>query len=153
MDKKNEQRKFEFTLYLNENIIVQRYFNIIGFNKKAINSVNFKEAIDENVELIQSVLKDKTVDFMNKYQGRFYTNPNYEQNGSDDKLKIVVKQEGRVIAYREWDATIYPVKIRYTVDVRSIMYELINKVQKCLCTPNKYLETEYMGYNLEMDLQ
>lgn len=153
MDKKNEQRKFEFTLYLNENIIVQRYFNIIGFNKKAINSLNFKEAIDENVELIQSVLKDKTVDFMNKYQDRFYTNPNYEQNGSDDKLKIVVKQEGRVIAYREWDATIYPVKIRYTVDVRSIMYELINKVQKCLCTPNKYLETEYMGYNLEMDLQ
>lgn len=153
MDKKNEQRKFEFTLYLNENIIVQRYFNIIGFNKKAINSVNFKEAVDENMELIQSVLKDKTVDFMNKYQGRFYTNPNYEQNGSDDKLKIVVKQEGRVIAYREWDATIYPVKIRYTVDVRSVMYELINKVQKCLCTPNKYLETEYMGYNLEMDLQ
>ena len=153
MDKKNEQRKFEFTLYLNDNIIVQRYFNIIGFNKRAINSINFKEAVDENVELIQAILKDKTVDFMNKHQERFYTNPNYEQNGSDDKLKIVVRQEGKTIAYREWDATIYPVKVRYTVDVRSVIYELITKIQKCLCTPNKYLETEYMGYNIEMDLQ
>ena len=36
MEEKREQRKFEFTLYLNDNIIVQRFFNIIGFNNKAI---------------------------------------------------------------------------------------------------------------------
>ena len=37
MEEKREQRKFEFTLYLNDNIIVQRFFNIIGFNNKLIN--------------------------------------------------------------------------------------------------------------------
>ena len=52
MEEKREQRKFEFTLYLNDNIIVQRFFNIIGFNNKAINSLNFKEAIDDNMYLI-----------------------------------------------------------------------------------------------------
>ena len=41
MEEKKEQRKFEFTLYLNDNIIVQRFFNIIGFNNRAINSLNF----------------------------------------------------------------------------------------------------------------
>ena len=153
MNKKNEQRKFGFTLYLNDNIIVQRYFDIIGFNKRAINSINFKEAMDDNMELIQEVLKERSVDFINKNQHKFYENPNYEQNGSDDKLRIVVKREDKVIGYREWDATIYPVKIRYTVDVRSHIYDLITRIQKCLCTPNKYLETEYMGYDIEMDLQ
>jgi hypothetical protein len=153
MEQKKEQRKFEFTLYLNENIIVQRYFNIIGFNKRAINSINFKEAVDENMELIKGVLKRKAVDFLNENSRNFYEIHNFEQNESNDKMKITVKHDGDVIAYREWDATIYPVKVRYTVDVRQHIYELITKIQKCLCTPNKYLETEYMGYDLQVEVQ
>jgi len=147
-----EQRKFEFTLYLNDNIIVQRFFNIIGFNYKAINSLNFKEAVDDNMRLIQSVLKDRTLDFITEHQRQFAETQDYEQNSSKDVMKIVVKQEGKVIAYREWDATIYPVKVRYTVDIRQHIYELITRVQKCLCTPTKELETEYMGYNLQVQL-
>ncbi len=104
MEEKKEQRKFEFTLYLNDNIIVQRFFNIIGFNNKAINSMNFKYAIDENVELIQSVLKDRALDFITEHQRHFLETPDYEQNGSKDMMKIVVKHDGNVIAYREWDA-------------------------------------------------
>lgn len=153
MEQNKEQRKFEFTLYLNENIIVQRYFNIIGFNQRAINSINFKEAVDENMVLIQDVLKRKAVDFLNENSRNFYETPNFEQNESNDKMKITVKHNGKVIAYREWDATIYPVKVRYTVDVRQHIYELITKIQKCLCTPNKHLETEYMGYDLQVEVQ
>ena len=152
MEEKKEQRKFEFTLYLNDNIIVQRFFNIIGFNNRAINSLNFKEAIDDNMLLIQSVLKDKTLDFITEHQRHFLETKDYEQNGSKDVMKIVVKHDGKVIAYREWDATIYPVKVRYTVDIRQHIYELITRVQKCLCTPTKELETEYMGYNLQVQL-
>ena len=37
-----DQKKFEFTVYLNDNIIVQRFFSVIGFNNKSINSMNFK---------------------------------------------------------------------------------------------------------------
>jgi hypothetical protein len=152
MEEKREQRKFEFTLYLNDNIIVQRFFNIIGFNHRAINSLNFKEAVDDNMQLIQSVLKDRTLDFITEHQRQFTETQDYEQNNSKDVMKIVVKQEGKVIAYREWDATIYPVKVRYTVDIRQHIYELITRVQKCLCTPTKELETEYMGYNLQVQL-
>ena len=152
MEEKKEQRKFEFTLYLNDNIIVQRFFNIIGFNNRAINSLNFKEAIDDNMLLIQSVLKDRTLDFITEHQRHFLETKDYEQNASRDVMKIVVKHDGKVIAYREWDATIYPVKVRYTVDIRQHIYELITRVQKCLCTPTKELETEYMGYNLQVQL-
>lgn len=152
MEEKKEQRKFEFTLYLNDNIIVQRLFNIIGFNNRAINSLNFKEAVDDNMLLIQSVLKDRTLDFITEHQRHFLETKDYEQNASRDVMKIVVKHDGKVIAYREWDATIYPVKVRYTVDIRQHIYELITRVQKCLCTPTKELETEYMGYNLQVQL-
>ena len=152
MEDKREQRKFEFTLYLNDNIIVQRFFNIIGFNNRAINSLNFKEAIDDNMHLIQGVLKDRTLDFITEHQRHFLETKDYEQNASKDVMKIVVKHDGKVIAYREWDATIYPVKVRYTVDIRQHIYELITRVQKCLCTPTRELETEYMGYNLQVQL-
>jgi len=153
MEQKKEQRKFEFTLYLNENIIVQRYFNIIGFNQRAVNSINFKESVDENMEIIKDALKIKTLDFLNENSRNFYEIPNFEKNISNDMIKITVKHDGEVIAYREWDATIYPVKVRYTVDVRQHIYELITKIQKCLCTPNKFLETEYMGYDLQVQAQ
>jgi hypothetical protein len=147
-DFKNEQRKFEFTVYLNDNIIVQRFFNVIGYNQRSINSMNFKEVIDYNQELIQYHLKTKTLDFMNDNIRSFYENPSFEQNDIRDMIKIVVRMDGRVIAYREWDATIYPVKVRYTVDVREHIYEMITRIQKCLSEKNEKLETKYLEYDL-----
>ena len=105
---------------------------------------------DDNVDLIQSVLKDRTLDFITEHQRQFAETQDYEQNSSKDVMKIVVKQEGKVIAYREWDATIYPVKVRYTVDIRQHIYDLITRVQKCLCTPTKELETTYLNYSLQV---
>ena len=110
--------------------------------------MNFKYAMDENVSLIKSILKDKASDFMTEHHRHFFEIPSYEQNGSKDVMKIVIKHDGNVISYREWDATIYPVKIRYTVDIRQHIYELITRIQKCLCTPTRELETEYLGYSL-----
>jgi hypothetical protein len=145
---KNEQRKFEFTVYLNDNIIVQRFFNVIGFNQRAINSMNFKEVMDYNRELIQYQLKNKTLDFMNDNSRSFYENKSFEQNDVKDVIKIVVKMDGRPIGHRQWDATIYPAKVRYTVDVREHIYEMITGIQKCLSEKNEKLETKYLGYDL-----
>lgn len=147
-DFKNEQRKFEFTVYLNDNIIVQRFFNVIGYNQRAVNSISFKEVIDYNRDLIQHHLKNKTLDFMNDNSRAFYEDASFEQNDNKDMLKIVVKMGGREIAYREWDATIYPVKVRHTVDVREHIYEMITRIQKCLSVKTERLETKYLEYDL-----
>ena len=56
---KREQKRFEFTMYLNDNIIVQRFFNVIGFNPRAINSMDFKYVIDDNMEIIKKHMKNK----------------------------------------------------------------------------------------------
>jgi hypothetical protein len=145
---KKEQRKFEFTIYLNDNIIVQRYFNVIGFNNRAINSLNFKDAIDYNRDIIQHHMKNKTLDFMTENSRSFYENPGFEKNDVNDIMKIVVKMDEKVIAYRQWDATIYPVKVRYTVDIREHIYDMITRIQKCLSEKNERLETKYLQYDL-----
>lgn len=156
MNTENSQKKefkkgtqpFEFTIFLNENIVVQRYFNVIGFNNKSINSMNFKETIDYNKYIIEKHLKDKSLDFMNDNARAFYENPNFDQNLSKDVLKIVVKHNDKVIAYRECDATIYPTKVRYSIDIREHIYEMITKIQKCLSEKTDRLETSYLTYDL-----
>ena len=71
-DLKKTTQPFEFTIYLNDNIIVQRFFNVIGFNNKSINSMNFKYAIDYNQFIIENHMKNKTLDFMNDNIRMFY---------------------------------------------------------------------------------
>jgi len=145
---KKDQKQFEFTLYLNDNIIVQRYFNVIGYNNTALRSLGFKEALDINTEIIKLHLKNKTLDYMTENSRQYYENPSYDQNKNNDKIRMVVKMNERVIGYREWDATIYPVKIRYTVDIRQYIYDIITRIQKCLSEKTDKLETTYLEYNL-----
>jgi hypothetical protein len=129
---KNEQGNFEFTLYLNKNIVVQRFFNVIGFNKDIIETWDFKEVIDNNKEIIHEHLKNMSIDFMNKYSDYFWDNPSYDQNDSEDFLTMVVKCDGNVIANRTWDARIYPASVRYKVNIKNLIFNLINPIQKCL---------------------
>lgn len=145
---KKDQKQFEFTLYLNDNIIVQRYFNVIGYNHTALKSLDFKEALDINTEIIKLHLKNKTLDYMTDNTRQYYENPSYDQNKNNDKIRMVVKMNERVIGYREWDATIYPVKIRYTVDIRQYIYDIITRIQKCLSEKTDKLETTYLEHNL-----
>ena len=140
---KKEQKRFEFTVYLNDNIIVQRFFNVIGFNQKAINSMNFKYVIDYNMELIMQHMKNKTYVFMDDNRELFFDDPNFEKNDFNDVMKLVVRLDGKNIAYREWDATIYPVKVRYSVDIREYIFEMITSIQKCLSEKMSNLETVY----------
>lgn len=147
---KKDARQFEFTVFLNDNIIVQRFFNINGYNNRAINSMNFKEVIDENQRIIQNHMKNKSLDFLNDNSRHFYENPGFDRNDSKDLMKILVKMNDNTIAYREWDATIYPVRVRYTVDIREHIYGMITSIQKCLSEHTDKLETTYLGHDLRV---
>jgi len=55
--KEQEITKMEFLLTLNDNIIVQRFFNVRGYNPKAKNSVDLYEYIKSLKEDLQYYLK------------------------------------------------------------------------------------------------
>jgi hypothetical protein len=143
-----ERGQFEFTMYLNNNIIVQRNFSILGYNDKAHKSFTFKEVVDNNMDLIHEHLKGESIDYMNANYAHFESNPGYDQNEFSDKLRFSIKNGNKELAYREWDATIYPASVRYRINIRPHIYEIINKIQKCLSEKDNNLDFTYLNYSL-----
>ena len=76
--KEQDSTKMEFLLTLNDNIVVQRYFNVRGYNPTAKNSVEFYDLINDIKEDLQYHLKMKTVIYMmdkrEKIRSRIKTN-------------------------------------------------------------------------------
>ena len=66
MRENNDSTKLEFLLTLNENIIVQRYFNVRGYNPKARASMELHELVKSISEKIQKDLMDKASDYMSE---------------------------------------------------------------------------------------
>jgi hypothetical protein len=66
----NEMTKMEFLLTLNENIVVQRFYNVRGYNPKAKNSMDVYDQVYDFTERLQKYLKMRSVDYLleNEYQ-------------------------------------------------------------------------------------
>ena len=62
--KEQDSTKMEFLLTLNDNIVVQRFFNVRGYTPKAKNSVELYEFILSLKNELQYALKMKTVIYM-----------------------------------------------------------------------------------------
>ena len=77
MNKEQDSTKLEFLLTLNDNIIVQRFFNVRGFNPKAKNSYELYEFLKDIKDSLSYDLKMKTVIYMmdNKGNKLQYTAP------------------------------------------------------------------------------
>lgn len=62
--KEQDQVKMEFLLTLNDNIVVQRFFNVRGYNPKARLSTDLYEYMYGVKETLHQYLKMKTVVYM-----------------------------------------------------------------------------------------
>ena len=62
------KNKFQFLIWVNNNVICQRYFKINGFNEESIYSAEFNECMNGIVDSIQRDLESKSRIFM------WYTN-------------------------------------------------------------------------------
>ena len=60
--------KFQFLIWVNDNVICQRYFKINGFNEESIYTAEFTNCMNDIVKSIQSDLESKSRIFM------WYTN-------------------------------------------------------------------------------
>ena len=58
------KNKFQFLIWVNDNVICQRYFKINGFNEDALYSAEFAECMDGIVRSIQEDLESKSRIFM-----------------------------------------------------------------------------------------
>ena len=113
--------KVEFLLMCNDNIVVQRFFNVKGFNKNAGKSEEFYDYIRTFCNDLQYNLKMRSVVYMLDNQYEISENPevlNTSITDGKENFNLYIKVGDMTICQRTFDAKPYPPKVRYTVDLR-----------------------------------
>jgi len=123
--------KVEFLLMCNDNIVVQRFFNVKGFNKNAHKSEHFYEYIKSFCNELQYDLKMRSVIYMLENQYEIMENPevlNTSITEGDEIFNLYIKVENMTICQRSFDAKVYPPKVRYTVDLRPKLKTILSEL-------------------------
>lgn len=147
--REQETTKMEFLLTLNDNIVVQRFFNVRGFNSKAKNSIELYEFISEFKNELQEYLKMKTLVYMMDNKDAIEHDPTIMETSYTDGpevFNIFIKLGEQTICHRIFDGKLYPPKVRYTVDVRPSLKETLRDL-------TDIFSDKKLSYNyLELDL-
>lgn len=129
--KNQDSVKLEFLMTVNDNFIVQRFFNVRDYNKRAKNSYDLYEYLKDFSEILVSDLKSKTLDYMSENLYQIMSNPTILDTSNTEGpeyINIYLKKDGMTMCHRVVDAKMFPPKIRYTVDVRphlkTLLYDL-----------------------------
>lgn len=149
MKEKNDATKLEFLLTLNENIVVQRYFNVKGYNPKARASMELHDLVKSISEKIHQDLKSKALDYMNENANQIISNPEILDTSNTEGpeyFNVYIRIGDETICHRIWDAKVYPPKTRYTVDVRPHLKKLLRDLTDIFSTEN--LNYTYLEYQL-----
>jgi hypothetical protein len=147
--KEMDSTKMEFLLTLNDNIVVQRFFNVRGFNPKAKNSLELYEFMKSLKEELQYYLKMKTVIYMMDNRSSIESDPSIMNTSFTDGpevFNLFVKVGEQTICHRVFDGKLFPPKVRYTVDVRPFLKDVLRELTDIFS--NRNLTYEYLDFDL-----
>jgi hypothetical protein len=150
MKKEIEKLPYEFILYINNNIVCQRYFNIKNFNPDVINSLEVRDIISDCCDIVKKDLKQKTFEYLYKYFNPYVEQKEEEidrrniyENEDFFDLEIKVDDNGvrKTVARQRFTGNVYPPKVRYSVDIRELIPKIISCIQSGFSRKN-YSEIE-----------
>jgi hypothetical protein len=167
-----EKHPFQFVLYINKKkkleegkeppIICQRYFPIRDYNPEVLNSIELKELMDEligvnnngvmgSMGVIPNFLKQKSYDFMWSMYNEHYKQteadiPQYDIWAKEDEFTFEIKVDEKVVADGHFSGNLFPTKVRYHVNIKDIIPEIMGKIRETF-SMGKY-EQNYESYNL-----
>lgn len=147
--KEEQVVKMEFLLTLNNNIVVQRFYNVKNYNSQARRSVELTQFLKYVEEMLSDDLKMKTVTYMMDNQDAIFDDPdilNTSNTDGPEYFNLYVKISDEIILHRIFDAKIYPPKVRYTVDVRPSLKSILKGLTDIFSGEN--LTHRYMSYDL-----
>ena len=131
-EKDYREERFEFALFVNDNIICKRNFRIFNFIEGSMNTLEFKDTVDSVVKLIDDDLKSKSRVFT-----WYYFNPNepdaFEEFAGKPlepwacTFKLVISDNKREVISKIWDGYAYPKPIREKVDLSNKNVKVMNK--------------------------
>ena len=124
--------QFDLTLYHKENIICQRYFEDYNFKDKDIGFDVAINIIKSTTEMIKNHLKLETMKHL-------YSKYNCVQNAIDascvngeNQVIVIIRHKEKPFASSSIDISVYPAKIRHSIDIRAIIPAVISKIRKHL---------------------
>ncbi len=147
--KEQDITKLEFLLTLNDNIVVQRFFNVKGFNPRARNSYDLYEFLKNTAETLQYDLKMKTVVYMLDNKESIMHDPSVMETSFTDGpeyFNIYIKLGDQTICHRIFDGKKFPPKVRYTVDVRPYLKDILKGLTDIFS--ETLLNFEFLEYEL-----
>lgn len=149
MKEMNDVTKMEFLLTLNDNIVVQRYFNVKNYNPNARSSYSMVELMNQIKEEIHDDLKAKSCYFLLDNYDQILLDPSVLSTSNTDgpeSFNMYLKVGDLTICHSGWDAKIYPPKIRYTVDVRPHLKSVLSRLTDIFSDQN--LAYNYLNIQL-----
>ena len=127
-----KEERFEFTIYVNDNIICKRNFRIFNYIEHSMNTFEFKEKLDEIVHLIDEDLKSKS-----RVYTWYYFNPQAPEDNEEMispliepwvcTFKIVISDGKKDVITKIWDGYAYPKYIRDKVDLGNKNVKIMDK--------------------------
>jgi hypothetical protein len=142
---KTEDLRFQFILYINDNIICQRYFNIFDFNEDSVNSFELNDLMKNicgmnngkhgSLGIIPRYLQRKSLTYLWDNYNPFST---YQEDTPKsifdriDNFQFEIKVDDKTIGKTEFSGNLFPPKIRYAVDVREIIPDIITEIRNHL---------------------
>lgn len=141
--------KMEFLITLNNNIVIQRYFNVRGYNSTARSSVDLYEYVRDLVDNFVDSQKMRTVVYMMDNQYDILEDSSILETDNTDgpeTFNFYVKVGEQTICHRILDAKIFPPKIRYTVDIRQQAKTILRDLTD-IFSGQKFV-TNYLNYTL-----
>ena len=128
--------KFEFLLKINGNIICQRYFNVRKHNPKTLSSLELYEEVDDIKTKLRYYLKKRSWDYLYDQYNQYTNVVNLSEQdleGSEDEVfEIEIKENGRNIITTILPSHIYPTRVRYTVDIRPLIPQILSELSDTL---------------------
>lgn len=124
------EERFEFALFVNNNLVCKRNFKMRNFIEGSMQSENFKHVADDIVNMIDDDLKSKS-----RVYTWFYYNPvdiDEEFNTPliepwECTFKFAIYDNKRPVYERIWDGRFYPAAIRNNVDIANNIIKITTK--------------------------
>lgn len=143
-----ESTTFEFLLTLENNIIIQRYFDVRNYNPSTKNSMDIYYWVSNVCNEISSMMKIKNLEYMcdNYYLVTDNELVNNNTPIKEEYFKLELKQDNQIFISRIFPAHIYHPKARYC-DIRPVVKRMISEITSILTSKNP--EKKYLQYSFK----
>jgi hypothetical protein len=115
--KTKKDYQFDFSLFINDKIICQRFFNDHKFKN---NEIDFNQAIkiiNVTTDLIKDLLKFQSIDLLWKNYDSYNHKTILQKESKNDLFKVTVSYNSKLLVSSYINGNIYQPKIKYDVDI------------------------------------